>query len=366
MCPAELYGRTEAVQLQQAIPQSPDVREADRPVIIGGRPARTNSDSAITHTIIDVLPAAGVEVSLSYGTDEALARKIGSTVRLGSAARAVPLTRARPATLGPPQGFFRGRGFDTCAAPSAAAMKRWLASRYRAIGIYIGGLNRACGQSNLTAAWISAIQAEGWHYFPLYAGLQARCVLGDQGDATITRRKAAAEGKAAAGDAVTQARNLGIPPGTPLIYDMEAYAGCGRQVIAFLAAWDSELHGEGYRAGIYESFSNIGNLVSAAGAMTEPDVIDYADWDGRATVWSSYMPPVWTGHQRIHQYRGGHDRTWGRVTLNIDSDRLNVDLGGDAAPARSGVRAAAGADAGRAAESAGSAAGTQPRAFWAS
>ena len=39
-------------------------------------------------------------------------------------------------------------------------MKDWLASPYRSVGIYIGGVNRACAQSNLTAAWIQAIQAE--------------------------------------------------------------------------------------------------------------------------------------------------------------------------------------------------------------
>jgi len=36
-------------------------------------------------------------------------------------------------------------------------MTAWLASPYRAIGIYIGGLNRGCGQANLTAAWIAAL-----------------------------------------------------------------------------------------------------------------------------------------------------------------------------------------------------------------
>ena len=34
-----------------------------------------------------------------------------------------------------------------------------------------------------------------------------------------------------------------------------------------------------------------------------------------------YVPAsAWTRHQRIHQYRGGHDETYGGVTINIDSD----------------------------------------------
>ncbi len=201
------------------------------------------------------------------------------------------------------------------------------------MGIYIGGVNRACAQANLTSGWLRTIQAEGWRYFPMYVGLQAPCVAGF-GDATIKAGSAAAEGKAAADDAVTQAGDLGIPSGTPIIFDMEAYrGGCHAAVITFLSAWDSELHAKGYVAGIYESFSNIADLIGAAGQMTEPDVIHYADWDGHATTTSSYMPSNrWTSNQRIHQYQGGHNETWGGKTINIDNDQLDVALSGGAPP----------------------------------
>ncbi len=45
---------------------------------------------------------------------------------------------------------FTGLGFDACAAPSSRAMAAWATSPYRAIGVYIGGANRACSQPNLT------------------------------------------------------------------------------------------------------------------------------------------------------------------------------------------------------------------------
>jgi hypothetical protein len=32
---------------------------------------------------------------------------------------------------------------------------------------------------------------------------------------------------------------------------------------------------------------------------------------------------VWTNHQRIHQYRGGHRETWGGVALDVDSDYVD-------------------------------------------
>ena len=341
-CPADLLaGKTGAVQILPAVADSPDSRSATRSVVIDGHPSRTNPDYSITHTIIDILPAAGTEVDFSYGSDLATIKEIQSSLRItggGNTARSASMASTPPAAPAlAAQGLYQGAGFDTCAAPSAAAMKRWLKSPYRAIGVYIGGVNEACSQSNLTSSWLASIQAQGWHYWPFYVGLQADCVDAS-GDATIVATDAAAEGKAAANNAAAQAANLGIPPGTPIVYDMEAYANCGQQVVTFLSAWDSQLHADGYAAGVYESFSNIGDLVSASATMTEPDVINYADWDGKATTTSSYMPAgMWTDHQRLHQYLGGHNQTFGAVTLNIDSDRLNVRLGGAVTPPPSPV-----------------------------
>jgi Domain of unknown function (DUF1906) len=334
-CPAgEVTGKTGSVQLLPVRPTSADLRAATRRAVIGGAAARTNPDSPVTHTIIDILPSAGVEVSLSYGTDLRLVDAIQSSIRVtGRPARANGANgpnAATPAAIAQlkPQGLYKGPGFDTCAAPSAATMSHWLKSPYRAIGIYIGGVNRGCAQANLSASWLAAIQKQGWHYFPFYVGLQASCVQGF-GDTPIIASQAAAEGTAAANDAAQQAQSLGIPQGTPLIYDMEAYGNCGSQVITFLSAWDAQLHADGYVAGVYESFTNIGDLVNAASRITEPDVIHYADWDGKATTASSYMPAaMWTRHQRLHQYRGGHNESWGGATLNVDDDQLDVNLGG--------------------------------------
>jgi hypothetical protein len=341
-CPAQaLSGKTEAVQVMPVNRAGPDLRAATARTTIGGAEVLTNPDRQLTHTIIDILPAAGVEVSLSYGGNQALIRTIQASIRLTgqpTASRA-SINRAMIAATTPavipqaqPQGIYQGAGFDTCAAPSTATMSHWLKSPYRAIGIYIGGINRGCAQANLTAGWINAIQHQGWHYFPFYVGLQATCVDA-LGDASINPSQAAAEGTAAANDAVQQAQDLGIPAGTPLIYDMEAYGKCGSQVVTFLSAWDSQLHADGYSAGVYESFSNISDLLNASSQMVEPDVIHYADWDGKATTTSSYMPSNrWTDHQRLHQYSGGHDVTWGGSTLNIDNDQLNVNLGGRSFP----------------------------------
>jgi hypothetical protein len=45
-------------------------------------------------------------------------------------------------------------------------------------------------------------------------------------------------------------------------------------------------------------------------------------YDPNANVWNviCLSPNVWTDHQRIRQYAGGHNETWGSVTINIDSN----------------------------------------------
>ena len=55
-------------------------------------------------------------------------------------------------------------------------MQKWLASPYRAIGIYLGGINRACPDGNLSASWTATVVSQGWNLLPLYVGLQAPCV----------------------------------------------------------------------------------------------------------------------------------------------------------------------------------------------
>ncbi len=363
-CPAGGVGRAEAAWIRRADPASPGARQATAATTIAGQPARTNPGGPVKNPAIDdVLPGAGAEVTIYYGGNPALARRIEATIRLSAAARArhgdlasraAALSRPMPRpAAGPAQGLYTGGGFDTCAAPAASVLTRWLASPYRAVGIYIGGVNRACSQPNLTAGWITSIQRSGWHYFPIYVGRQATCVQAG-GDALINPKKAAAQGKAAAVDAANQAGSLGIPHGTPIIYDMEAYAGCGSQVVTFLGSWDAELQALKYRAAVYESFTNIGDLVKAGQTMTEPDVIHYADWDGKATTRSSYMPAsMWTKHQRIHQYQGGHNERWGGVTVDIDNDQLDTVLGGAGAaagPARGGFRIAVGSNVSKSAE----------------
>lgn len=228
-------------------------------------------------------------------------------------------------------GTYTGQGFDACSAPSSATMDAWLASPYRAVGIYFGGVNRGCSQPNLTAAWVTAQLGHGWHLMPIYMGLQAPCTTSNK-KYLIDPAQAAAQGRANAEDAVTQATALGLARGSVLINDMEAYrtgdATCRTAVLSFESAWTSRLHDLGYLSGFYGSLgSGVADQVAAYNSTTlaTPDYLDFARYDGVVTTSNSAIPSsYWSPHRRIKQYLGGHDETWGGVTINIDNDYLDV------------------------------------------
>jgi hypothetical protein len=220
-------------------------------------------------------------------------------------------------------------------------MSHWGSSPYRALGIYIGGANSACAQPNLNTTWIETQWAAGWHMVPIYVGLQAPS--NSCGCAAITSSKAASQGTAAAQDAVAQAQAVGIGAGNPIYNDMEGYSRTSNNtnaVMNFLAAWTTQLHAEGYVSGVYSSGgSGVADLVARYGTTyTEPDDIWVADWNGSASTSDPYLPASdWPAHQRLHQYRGAHNETYGGTTLNIDSDYLDggTAFGGTATPAAS-------------------------------
>ena len=255
----------------------------------------------------------------------------------------------------PAQGSpFTGLGFDACATPSLRTMSAWSASPYRALGIYIGGVNRACAQPNLTPSWVSTEVAAGWHPIPLYVGLQAPSSSCGE-CAKLGLSKATGQGAEAAENAVAEARSVGIGAGSPIYFDMEGYApgaNASRATLAFLAAWTERLRALGYSSGVYSSSdSGIADLASEIGTgYSEPDDIWTANWNGEANTLDPYVPSsAWAHHQRLHQYRGAHNETYRGVTINIDNDYVEGATVG-AAPAGpsipplsvSGVKASAG------------------------
>jgi hypothetical protein len=231
---------------------------------------------------------------------------------------------------------FVGLGFDACTAPSRRSMRAWDSSPYRAVGVYIGGLNRGCSQPNLTSSWVSEQVAAGWSLIPTYVGLQAP-TSSCTSCATLSAGAAASQGASAAVDAVEDAAAAGIGPGSPIYYDMESYSrtsSATNATLTFLEAWTAKLHALDYVSGVYSSgASGIADLVDRLGGdYLQPDHLWIANWDGRKTADDPYVPDdAWSEGQRIRQYRGGHDESWGGVTINVDNNYVEGATAGSSA-----------------------------------
>jgi len=232
---------------------------------------------------------------------------------------------------------FTGYGFETCTAPSLAALNAWAGSPYESLGIYLGGVNRACKDGNLSATWVGKTLAAGWSLLPLYVGLQAPCVS-QSGLAKIssTLSTAASQGSAAADDAVAKATGFGLPGGSPIYLDVEGYAtndaACTKVVQSFVTGWVNELRGAGWVAGVYGSAASTIRDIAALGPSI-PDAAWIANWNGVEGVFGDphVSDALWSNHQRVHQYKGGHNETWGGVTLNVDNDYVDGPVVGPTA-----------------------------------
>lgn len=341
-CPAHLVGRTEAVQI---VPEAASASDRNySPVTMNGS-AFLARDGAVAHDVTLAARAAGTVVRTTYGGNRELALQISGTAAADPASLAAPKSPA-PAAAKPAVAAAAttatGYGFDACTAPSTTAMNAWLGSPYRTVGIYVGGANRACGDGNLSASWISYVAARGWRALPIYVGLQAPCV-GQGGLAHLSRSVSTAvgQGKSAADDAVARAQRFGLGRGNPVYFDMEYYdtsdSSCVNAVNAFVGAYTTELHRLGYLAGVYSSSRGIRSMLYGSTPLT--DDVWIANWNGKQSVFGDpYVPDsAWSHHQRVHQYAGGHNATYGGVTINIDSNYVD----GAVAPATPATKPAA-------------------------
>lgn len=250
-----------------------------------------------------------------------------------------------------PQEGVTGYAFDARCAPTQDQMDAWLTSSpFWGAGIYIGGSMASCrptlsdaGQPHLDATWVAVQRARGWRLLPIWVGPQASChtSYGDLIDPDPAGASAAADarGRTEAAAAVGRARELGLPAGSTLWYDLEGgfdvtNDDCRRSALRFLSGWTHGLHDAGYRSGVYSSISagihaldNADHLSPGSYAM--PDQVWYAWYNGRADVdvdprW--VRTHSWYGH-RVHQYEAHTTVSYGGVALTIDRNFMELDGG---------------------------------------
>ncbi|MCX5270792.1 MULTISPECIES: DUF1906 domain-containing protein [Streptomyces] len=285
------------------------------------------------------LRRSGVMATVSYGATPDAVRRVLARARAVAPPPAPTPAVAVPTTGGPKprtaQEPFKGEGFDTCTAPTQKAMDTWRAdSPFGAIGVYIGGRARACAQPRLTARWVQRQAAAGWHLMPIWVGPQPWYNAGT--GLSTDPSEADGQGREAAEGAVDAARSLGLAEGTVLYNDVENYtdrATWDAPVVAYLTAWTVRLHELGYRSAAYVSVSSGVKALSAhhhQAPQAMPDVLWAARWNLSATVGDADMglpkrTTKWAGPRRAHQFRGDHTATYGRVTLTIDRNWVDVN-----------------------------------------
>ncbi|GAA2576372.1 DUF1906 domain-containing protein [Actinomadura fulvescens] len=340
-CPARLFGGAETLHIEPLGERSGDAASAQRrrtPVVRAGKLARFTVRENVGNRVRIELPEVGAVVTGVYGGDPLALQSVIRSIRLAGKWVAEPPPRTRgggiardestAATLNSEDSeWTKGKGFDTCTAPSLRAMAAWRRA-YRIANIYIGGASRGCAQPNLTRSWVRAVRRMGYRLIPTYVGKQAPCNM-DAFRVHFKAEAAAREGRRAAADAIAKARALGIPPDRPIYFDMESYPSgktrCRRAVLTFLDNWSRSLEAQNYVSGVYSSASSGVRDLGRAKGITKPQAIWFAQWDNKAKAYGGpYLRNRWWHpHRRIKQYRGGHREKHGGVALSVDNNYVD-------------------------------------------
>ncbi len=248
---------------------------------------------------------------------------------------------------------FNGQAFDGCFVdaggnPLGNMQAWWNTGPYKARNLYLGGSGGAAC-TPLTEPYVQALAQQGWTFIPTWVGPQSACYAGPKDKMSLDPAVAYQQGRIEGFVALDRAIALGLAQpdgaGTVLYYDLESYpnnAACRESAKAFINGWTDVVNAAGSLAGVYGS-SCSSYLEDFVGIPNIPDAVWIAYWtvpyqyNPGASVWGipCISDGVWVNSQRLRQYSGGHNETWGGVTLNIDSNVLAGPVStvlGDCAP----------------------------------
>ena len=218
-------------------------------------------------------------------------------------------------------------------------MQAWMnSSPYYVFNVYLPGSLNGHKDNNLTPVWVSAVQTQGWGLIPTWVGLQSPCACAKTVKGVCTpyahvfSSDPSTDGANEADQAITASKNLGLV--TTILYkDIENYTpstSCSPAVQAFVDGWDSELHLQGYLAGVYANPAPINSDISQI--STIPDDIwitkTSAATKPQVTIWNQGISDsLWPNKQRIHQFLIDQAAVnFGGVPLSIDDDIIDAQI----------------------------------------
>ena len=176
----------------------------------------------------------------------------------------------------------------------------------------------------------------GWKFIPLDVGLQAPCADRTKHPMSRDLTKAQKQGQVGRQGGPAQRREAGICLlGSALYSDIESFSstdvGCADAVRSYLTGWTphfiTAVTSPGSTATCSPRCGDSPTATSDA-RFARPDVVWSAQWDRRTalTGWSDVPDHHWPAGQRIKQYIGDHDESYGGYRVNIDSNAIDAPV----------------------------------------
>ena len=306
----------------------------------GSRDESVGRRTPLSHPMRYLYLPQGVLMRWSFRATAKLAMLVSSAATVGALSSMIP--GAAP-YAGAWESDVNAGGFDRCQAPSVTTMSHYWTTidTYWWMGIYIGGMNRACSQPHLSVTWQHAVTHEdstgaGFDLALVFPGRQSECVTPTLHITPSKRFPSNATayyyGITTANSAATAATDLGFGGGA-IYFDMEPFnnltGACKTGARYFISGWDYEMGQKGYLGSVYTLYDAVvtfdfGNVPYAVwpsiNTPTNPNLFTIPDLPNG----------LWVNHQRLKQYAHSEPTTVSSVRTKepLDWDCSTAPLNG--------------------------------------
>ena len=268
-------------------------------------------------------------------------RGLGSIAAIVAAALLVGASGGAAARSRPRGCLHRLRLRRRAPRPRRRHSQAWSASPYRAVGIYLGGANRHAADGNLSASWVATdavARLEPAAALRRAAGAVRRPDPAAEALDRARRRPRARTCRRRRRSGASRARSV-FPRAARSTSTWRATVGndarARRPSSRSSTAGTTELRAHRVRAGRLRQ-RRVDDPRRLGARPVDAGHRWIANWNGVEGVFGDpyVSDAIWPNHQRVHQYKGGHNETYGGVTINIDSNFVDGAVVGSVAARR--------------------------------